>query len=145
MRKPRPQDFEPNYKKPKETKPEPVDLTGVVAIKPREIGDEIKENPPTDHDTMQPSNHATTVSSDHATMIEVIRKAVKVFGKEAATYRFTEEEKRALDDLEYSYKRQGIRTSENELTRIAVNFLIEDHMQNGANSILDQVLKALND
>ena len=93
---------------------------------------------------MQPRHHDTTASRYHDTVIETVRKAVKVFGKEAATHRYTVEEKRALDDLEYSYKRQGIRTSENEISRIAVNFIIRDHAENRENSILDLVLKALN-
>jgi hypothetical protein len=52
-------------------------------------------------------------------IFDVVRKAVKQIGKEAATHRFTLDEKNLLADIEYTYKRQGIRTSENELTRIA--------------------------
>ena len=50
---------------------------------------------PPNHDTMQPRNHDTVVSRYHDTTIETVRKAVKVLGKEAATHRFTIEEKRA--------------------------------------------------
>ena len=77
-------------------------------------------------------------------MIETVRKAVREFGKEAATHRFTSEEKKAIADVIYSYKRRGIKTSENEIARIAVNFLIDDYRQNGENSILDKVLEVLN-
>jgi hypothetical protein len=102
------------------------------------------KKPPDNRDTMQSRNHATTVSRYHAAMIEAVRKAVKEFGKEAATHRFTAEEKQKLADIVYSYKRRGIRTSENEVTRIAINFLIDDHAENGENSLLDLTLKALN-
>ena len=95
-------------------------------------------------DTTTPRNHDTTVSRYHDTIIELVRKAVKEFGKEAATHRFTVEEKRALADIIYSYKGQGIRTNENELTRIAINYLVNDYKENGKNSVLDRVLKALN-
>lgn len=78
------------------------------------------------------------------TSVEVIRAAVKVFGKEAATHRFTAEEKKALRDIVYVYEGQAIRTNENEISRIGVNFLIEDYRQNGENSVLHKVLKALN-
>jgi len=98
-----------------------------------------------DHETKIPRNHDTTASRYHDTIIENIRKAVKVYGKEAATHRFTVEEKQALDDLEYTYRRKGIRTSENEISRIAVNFIIKDHAENGENSVLALVLKALNE
>jgi hypothetical protein len=80
----------------------------------------------------------------HDAIIEQIRRAVKEFGKEAATHRFTLEEKKAIADVIYSYKRRGIRTSENEIARIAVNFVIDDYRENGENSILGKVLEVLN-
>jgi hypothetical protein len=69
---------------------------------------------------------------------------VKQIGKEAATHRFTLDEKNHLADIEYTYKRQGIRTSENEITRIAINYFIEDYRQNGEESLLAKILKRLN-
>ena len=95
-------------------------------------------------DTTQPSNHDTTVSRYHDTIIELLRKTVKVIGKEAATHRFTVEEKKAIKKIVFTYEDQGLLTSENEITRIAVNYLIEDYKQNGKSSLLDRVLKALN-
>jgi hypothetical protein len=94
--------------------------------------------------TVQPRNRDTTTPRNHDTMIETIRAAVKMFGKEAATYRFTAEEKQAIGDVVYTYRGQHIRTSENEITRISVNFILVDYKVNGENSILHQVLKALN-
>ena len=55
---------------------------------------------PIDRDTTKPRNHETTVSRYHDTIIELIRKAVKDCGKEAATYRFSTDEKKALEWLE---------------------------------------------
>ena len=94
------------------------------------------------HETMIPSNHDTTTPDND--MYELTRKAVKQIGKEAATHRFTLEEKNMLADIEYSYRRQGIRTSENEIARIAVNYLSQDYRKNGETSILAKVLKLLN-
>ena len=99
---------------------------------------------PSNRDTTQPRIHDTTVSRYHATSIELVRKAVKELGKEAATHRFTIKEKKALANIIYSYKNRSLRTSENEVTRIAVNFIINDFRENGENSILDRTLKALN-
>ena len=97
--------------------------------------------------SMQASNNASMHASNqpliHETIIETIRKAVKDVGKDSATYRFTPEEKRALLELGFSFKMQGYKTSENELTRIAINFLLEDQKQNGKNSVLQRVLDAL--
>jgi hypothetical protein len=103
-------------------------------------------------DTMIPRHHDTVVSRNHDTMIpqqgsdifEVVRKAVKQIGKEAATYRFTKEEKNHLEDIKHAYKRQDIITSENEITRIAINYLIEEYHQNGDESILAKILRRLN-
>ena len=75
----------------------------------------------------------------------MVRKAVKEFGKEAATHRFTVAEKREVADIIYTYKNQGIKTSENEITRIAVNFIMEDYRENGKNSVLHKILEALNE
>ena len=103
-------------------------------------------------DTMIPRHHDTTTPRNHGTMIpltengidEVVRKAVKQIGKEAATHRFTIEEKNQLADIEYTYKRRGIKTSENELTRIAINYFIEEYRINGEESLLAKILKRLN-
>jgi hypothetical protein len=77
-------------------------------------------------------------------MVEGIRKAVKRLGKEATFCRFTLEEKNVVGDIVYTYKRNGIRTSENEIIRIAVNWLIENYRADGRNSVLAQVLDKLN-
>lgn len=103
-----------------------------------------KSKPSGDHDTMTPRYPDTTVSRHHSNLIEVVRKAVKEFGKEAATHRFTLQEKKDIADIIHIYRQQGVRTSENELARIAVNFLISDYRQHGQNSILHRVIEALN-
>lgn len=99
---------------------------------------------PRHHDTIIPFNHDTTTPREGSDIFEVVRKSVKQIGKEAATHRFTLEEKNAFADIEYTYKRQGIRTSENEITRIAINYFIEDYRQNGEDSLLANILKRLN-
>ena len=100
-------------------------------------------------DATTPSNRDTTVSRHHDTKQsddyeEVVRKAVKQLGKEAATYRFTVEEKRALADIVYSLKTKGIRSSENEITRIAINYLVWEYRHSKQSSILARVLERLN-
>lgn len=90
-------------------------------------------------DPTQPRHHDTVTPST----IESIRKAVKQVGKEAATHRFTTEEKNKIADIVYTYFRQGYRTSENEISRIATNWLIKDYERNGKESVLHRVLKAL--
>jgi hypothetical protein len=136
-------------KAPAKEEKSPVDSIEPPA--PRSIpaeNPEIEELPeatmtPRHRDTMIPSNHDTT-TGEVLDIEEIIRKAVKQIGKEAATYRFTEAEKQALADIEYTYKRQGIRTSGNEITRIGLNFLIADYHAHGEQSILGKILTLLN-
>lgn len=113
------------------------------------------ETIPSNHATMPPRNQAMPVAhhqeslqpAPHAPMLpislESIRKIVRQFGKEAATYRLTEEEKQHLADIVYTYKRRGYRTSDNELARVAINWLILDYQDQGEQSVLARVLEAL--
>ena len=102
---------------------------------------------PNDQPDMAQTRQATTPSSGRADempdMLEEVRRVVKQLGKEAATHRFTGEEKRAIADLVYTYHRQGYRTSENEITRIAVNWLLLDFKERGEQSVLARMLDLL--
>ncbi len=89
------------------------------------------------------SNHAAMLPDNQDDVIEYIRQAVRQTGKEAGTYRITREEKKALLEICYSYRLDGIRTSENEITRIALNYLIHDHKSNPKDSILERVMEAI--
>jgi len=102
-----------------------------------------------------PRNHATTPSANGAAeaaanaaapdpaLLEAVRKTTKQIGKEAATHRFTAAEKQMIAEIVYTCARQGTRTSENEITRIAVNWLLLDYQQHGPHSILTQLLASL--
>ncbi len=100
---------------------------------------------PRHHDTTIPSNHDTMTPRYHKATIETIRKAVKQIGKEAATHRYTVAEKKVIAGIIFTYKNQGVITSENEISRIAINFIIEDFENNGEESILAKAIKALNE
>ena len=104
---------------------------------------------------MPSNNQAESLDNDQATMsphhqditppttVEQIRKVVKQIGKEAATYRLIPMEKQQLADIVYTYKRRGYRTSDNELARIAINWLIQDYQEQGEQSVLASVLERL--
>src|SRR5207244_11318632 len=99
--------------------------------------------PTSKQESLQASNHASTLATPE-NIIDIIRKVVKTPAKEEVLYvRVTKEEKLQLGDIEYTYERQDIATSANELGRIAINFLIADYKVSGENSILAKVLKAL--
>src|SRR5688572_3312391 len=110
-------------------------MSSTPPVKPEDQATAAKKEIEAD-DTTTPryheTNHGITVSRHHDTsatnddIYEVVRKAVKQIGKEAATYRYTTDEKNFLSDVKYTYKRQGVLTSENEVTRIAINYFAED-------------------
>ena len=130
-----------------QSKPEKVEKSPTPQ-KTRSRKKAVKKNEPTvsrHHDTVIPRHHGTMTPRYHDTTIEAIRKAVKQIGKEAATHRFTEAEKKAIASIVFTYKNQGVFTSENEISRIAINFIIEDFEQNGEESVLAKAIKALND
>lgn len=159
MRKPRLEDFTPQAKK---RTPDTVNLTGVVPLQPKAPA--FSEAPNSDKQVNAAENnvagskvvsqyrgsmvsrqHPTTIyPSNEVSIIQWVRKAVKEFGKEAATHRFTQAEKKAIAQIVFTYKDRDIRTTENEITRIAVNFLLQDYHQNGENSILHKCLQSLN-
>jgi hypothetical protein len=147
----------PEPKKIVNTSPDsPISVEPVVLKKKPEKSTKPKESKsvkssnddtviPRHHDTMTPRYQDTTTPQIHGVPIEQIRKAVKEFGKEAATHRFTVAEKKEIADLIYTYKNRGLKTSENEIARVSVNFIVEDYKVNGENSVLHKILKALNE
>jgi hypothetical protein len=89
------------------------------------------------------SEQASTLAAVSDETIDAIRRAVKVAGKEVSFVRLTAEEKAQLADIVYTYKRQGKKTTENEINRIAVNYMIADYKANGERSVLARVIAAL--
>jgi hypothetical protein len=110
---------------------------------------------PAENDTVPPRNHASTPSANGATvtaandaapdpaLLEAVRRTTKQIGKEAATHRFTAVEKQMIAEIVYICARQGTRTSENEITRIAVNWILLDYQKHGPRSVLTQLLASL--
>lgn len=150
MRNPRPEEFDPKHRK---RKPDVVNMQGVVPLHSQDTPppslplkpDEKESVVSRYHGGMVSRNEETNVFVSESTVITMVRKAVKEFGKEAATHRFTQAEKQAIAELVYTYRQQGIRTSENEIARIAINYLFYDHQRNKQSSILHKALQSLND
>jgi hypothetical protein len=75
--------------------------------------------------------------------VEAIRQVIKSPGREVSFVRLTPQEKADLGDIVYTYKRQGQKTSETEINRIAINYLLLDFHEHGEQSVLARVLAAL--
>jgi hypothetical protein len=156
MRNPRPEAFD---SKSKQRQPDKVDLSGVVPLIPQKpleqnvYGGTVAHSVETATTPLVSRYHGgmvshppdTTLPVSDIELMKMVRKAVKEFGKEAATHRFTADEKKKIAEIVYAYRGQGIRTSENEITRIAINYLFYDYKCNGQNSILHKSLHALNE
>jgi hypothetical protein len=103
-------------------------------------------------DVMTSRHHDITTSLPHDIMVSCnqemitqLRSVVKQIGKEPTTCRLTIEEKKTLKTVEFEYSTRDIKTTANEILRIAVNIIVDDYQANGEESILDKVLKALNE
>jgi hypothetical protein len=84
-----------------------------------------------------------TSSPADVDVIEAIRQIVKIPGREVSYVRLTPEEKARLSDAIYTFKRQGQKTTETEINRIALNYLLNDYFQHGEQSVLARVIAAL--
>ena len=97
------------------------------------------------------SNRANTrdsmLTNTQDDLIETIRKTVKQVGKDTLFVRLTPDEKHqvasAVFTLNEKYRGESRKTSENEIGRIGVNFILEDYKANGRGSILARVMAAL--
>jgi len=108
--------------------------------------------PSRNRDTTTSRHHDVTTSLSHAIMVSCnqemiarLRSAVKQIGKEPTTCRLTTEEKKTLKTVEFEYSNRDIKTSANEILRIAINIIVDDYQANGEASMLDKVLTALNE
>lgn len=101
--------------------------------------------PPRHHEIIPPRDHTTTRPVAQSTIVAEVHKAVKQIGRFEGTHRYTEAEKDGLDEVIRAFKKKRIRTSENEIARIGINFLLEDFRRNGRDSVLSQVLSSLHE
>lgn len=140
---------QPEEPKENQKSGEQIQISSLTEKKEKPVGDTTIPRyqdtlTPRYHDTTVPSNHDTVIPDQETDSIETVRKAVKHLGKEPATQRLTSEEKKTLADIEYIYRRKDIKTSGNEIIRIALNYIIHDYREKKEQSILAQVLEKLN-
>jgi hypothetical protein len=94
-------------------------------------------------ETTAPAAASLSRDTAGAETVERIRKTVKEIGREVAFTRLSPVEKGRLADIVYTYKRLGVKTSENEINRIAINLMLRDYELHGEQSVLARVLAAL--
>lgn len=126
-------------------KQQPTSATPVEPARPQKVNEQAKQarKQLSNQDSKIARYHDSKPDSDED-VLEVIRKAVKPIGKEASFHRLTTDEKDVVEDIVYAQKKKGITTSENEITRIALNYLVWEYQHNKQESILARVLERLN-
>jgi len=90
--------------------------------------------------TMPSRNQEINLPRNHATTIAKVYQAVTEVGREASTYRLSLAEKSKLTHIIYNLRLRGFRISENEIIRIAINYLFLDHDERKNRSILGYFL-----
>ena len=134
----------PEAHREKETpKPLPDQERSPINLPAEKKNDSLSSN-----DSNRASARASTLAIIQDDTIETIRKTVKQVGKDTLFVRLTPDEKHRVTSVVYAfnemYRGESRKTSENELGRIGINFLLEDYKANGEQSILAKVLAALN-
>lgn len=89
--------------------------------------------------------YTSTGARTRASIYTRVRKAVGNRSRLAGfTFRYQREELDRLDDLATKVNRnQSVKVSKNDLVRIALNWLLEDHEDNKRASVLSKVLARL--
>ena len=104
--------------------------------------------PTSTHAYMQDSTPASSTVNKPDDFVDAIRRTVKQVGKEALFVRLSAHEKRQISSLVYTfnemYRGEGRKTSENEVSRVGLNWLLEDYQASGEHSMLARVLASLN-
>ena len=104
-----------------------------------------KTNPMEDTSVYQEEKHEhdSIPSRQHASIMATVSKSVCETGKEVCTYRLTQREKIALVETIYYFRMRTCRLSENEIARIAINFILEDFKIDKKASILSTVIDSM--
>ncbi len=131
--------FFPNYRKERQSEEKPTPSS-------EHQNKEQRETPVLESTEQTESKRASNIASKRASTLAkdidfaALHKTLKLIGKEVLYVRLTQEEKNQVADIEYTYQRQGIKTSGNEIGRIALNVLLADYKTNGEHSILAKML-----
>jgi uncharacterized protein involved in copper resistance len=123
--------------------PAPANDTG-ARFAPRTPSTSRKSNQSQLKASKQAINPASYRSIDDD-IISAIRRVVRTPGREVSYIRLSPEEKEQLGELVYTFKRQGQKLTETDITRIAINLLLADHDHYGATSMLARVIASMRD
>ena len=119
MRKPRPQDFSPEYKKVNSPEPEKVDLSDAVAIKPKPTLVEKQTNLPVRSENR--TDARTEDRSDTRSRNFPVKRITKRY-----SFEFYEDQISKLKQIKYKVEMEGNRIAMSEIVREA----LDDYFEN---------------
>ena len=125
------------------TQPRPADSAPPETAPAREANGQQPSAPRATKSTKAAKASQQQRSSSVTRMVDPIdglQQQLKTIGKEIYYIRITPEEKAEIEDALHALKRRGLRTSANELGRIALNQLLADYEAHGEESVLVRVL-----
>ena len=122
MRNPRPQDFDPNYKVSKSPKPEKIDISGTVPIKPRLTG---KEDVSPDHSEIRTENrteeHPENRSEFHSIKLPIKRQTKRY------SFEFYDDQIQQIRMIKIQTEMKGESIAMSEIVRQAVDQYLNDN------------------
>ena len=75
--------------------------------------------------------------------VQAIERTLKRSGREVSYVRLSPDEKERLAEISYTYKREGLKVSETDIHRIALNYLLADYELNKHDSVLASTIASL--
>jgi hypothetical protein len=122
MRKPRPQDFDPDYiDKDSALKPEPIDVSGVVPIKEKTPATE-KIYERTDKRTDDRSENRTELRTEIRSVALPVKRITKRY-----SFEFFEDQITSLKGIKYRIEMTGERIALSVMVREALDAYLEKH------------------
>ncbi len=112
MRKPRPQDFEPNFKGSKSFKPDQVDLSGIIPLKPRSNVDNHIQHNRTENRT----NERTEIRSEFRTANFPVKRRTKRY-----SFEFYDDQIQKIRQIKIETEMNGESIAMSEIVREAID------------------------
>lgn len=136
---------------PQAPPPAPVEEPKTETVVDKPTPTPVKNTKPTSAGINVPLYQSTSTPSERDTTLALIHQSLRVKGSEAASYRLSKIEKQRLTVVLHELKMRNllnpdmldISSNENEVARIALNYLLNDYQTSKDESILVQVLTSL--
>lgn len=122
MRKPRPQDFDPGYKASGSPKPEDIDISGTVPIKPRLTGKEHIKYHRTEMRTENSPEEQTEIRSEFRSVRLPIKRRTKRY-----SFEFYDDQIQQIRMIKIKTEMKGESIAMSEIVRQAIDQYLQNN------------------